>query len=390
MIGSRAIALLSCGVLALCSLPGCSKPPVTFSMHTDFGDYDYGTALLETDGGYVVCGSSMQNSRGDGATGFVVKTDLSGEVLWTTTLLPRSAESEVLFVEDMMEAQDGGCFVVGNSRAVDASGDSWSGLVFRLDAEGSVQWVSAPGDDGWDTLRAGLGTPDGGALVVGCKDTDPGDPGDVWLTRLDRTGELLWSKTFSGPDHEVGVGVAELPTGGYVVSGHRVRGNGEIAGWFLKRVDVDGNELFTSTYPVEALPTGLCVLPDGTAVMLGWYSGSIYVVATGSEGQGLWTARLEGTAFDLAVTERQTCVLVGSTQTAPGSTDTTAFLCELDSSGKTLWQQTYPGDHDPQAVIATSDDGFLVTGAEGTEGPDITDLWLLKTDRQGQVVDLTE
>ena len=57
-----------------------------------------------------------------------------------------------------------------------------------------------------------------------------------------------------------------------------------------------------------------------------------------------------------------------------------AWLIKIDSSGNTLWNQTYGGTDDDQfiSMIMASDGGFVLSGSTNTFGIGYWDAWLVE------------
>lgn len=114
----------------------------------------------------------------------------------------RTAEGGYLFVG----ARDGGpALAAGRANAFGA--DAWSDLwIVKLDALGDVQWERAHGENALGSARAGVRrsiaelqfADDGGYWLAGRE--SEGERIDTFVARLDRSGSVLWSRTFDVPD----------------------------------------------------------------------------------------------------------------------------------------------------------------------------------------------
>ena len=61
------------------------------------------------------------------------------------------------------------------------------------------------------------------------------------------------------------------------------------------------------------------------------------------------------------------------------------WLVKASANGDSLWSHTYGGDSqdEARAVIETSDGGFLIAGRTYSFGSFLTDMWVVKTDANG-------
>lgn len=192
------------------------------------------------DGGLIIAGESARPGRDDDF--WILRTDAAGETLWTCTYGGEGREGAF----GVQMTHDGGYIVCGPSSSYDghwqilavrlaANGDSlWSRvydyggfavvdtigngflfvgrtysdatgldfLVIRTDSLGNIRWtrsVEKPGDeDQWDICRA-----EGGLVVVGSTTSFQTGTSDVYVVRMDESGDTLWTGTYGGSGEEV-------------------------------------------------------------------------------------------------------------------------------------------------------------------------------------------
>ena len=103
----------------------------------------------------------------------------------------------------IVECQTGGYAITGvTQQGVDASDLLFNLWVLRLDASGNLLWRSSFGgasfDEGYDIVEC----PDGGFAILGY--TVAPDSMDMLLVRTDYLGNLLWNQTYDSGNDEVG------------------------------------------------------------------------------------------------------------------------------------------------------------------------------------------
>jgi len=167
-------------------------------------DYDEASSVRQTtDGGYIIAGTTASFGAGY-CDVYVVKTDASGETLWTRT--HGGAEDD--FGCSAQQTTDGGYIVVG------FTGSSGAGAVFliRTNAYGDTVWTRTYGT-GDGCAYSVQQTTDGGFIVVG---EDYG----VYAIKTNAQGDTLWTRTYGGAGSDVGRSVQQTTDGGYIIAGH--------------------------------------------------------------------------------------------------------------------------------------------------------------------------
>jgi len=179
-------------------------------------EWDEGYSVQRTtDGGYVVAGQTPSIFfPGDRSDVYLIKTDSSGDPLWTTTY--GGNEQDVGFCVE--QTADGGYIVVGMTHSF--SGDTTNDFyVVRTNALGESLWARTYGGPGYELAHSVQQTPDGGYIVGGGTNSFGAGNSDVYLVKLDSSGDTLWTRTYGGPDGDWAESVRQTPDGGYIIVG---------------------------------------------------------------------------------------------------------------------------------------------------------------------------
>ncbi|HRN80284.1 MAG TPA: T9SS type A sorting domain-containing protein [Ferruginibacter sp.] len=168
--------------------------------------------------------------------------------------------------KDILLNPDGTMIVVGLSHSNDlnvsghhGSTDSSDAWIIKLDEFGDLIWQKSVGGTGTDYYNAVIATPDGGFLCTGYTNSNNGDitdsrgGGDLWITKFNQAGNIIWSKCYGGTLYDHGSQAVRVSTGGYAVIGTSLSTNGQVMSgipnrnhtdaWLIK-IDENGNLLW--------------------------------------------------------------------------------------------------------------------------------------------------
>ena len=299
---------------------------------------DYAFSIQQTsDGGYIIAGFTY--SFGAGYSDFwVLKLDSSGNITWQKTYGGTSYD----YAESIQQTSDGGYIVAGRTYSFGAGYvDIW---VLKLDSSGNVSWQKTYGGSGYDEAYSIKQTSDGGYVVAGYTDSFGAGSDDIWVLKLDSSGSVIWQKTYGGPSDDEARSIQQTSDGGYIVAGHTHSfGAGSYDFWVLK-LDSSGNISWQKTYG--------------------------------------------GTSYDFAYSIQQTSdgdYIVAGEEASFGESSTAIWVLKLDSSGNVIWQKTYGGSSGDGArsIQQTSDGGYIVAGITYSFGAGLGDFWVLKLNSQG-------
>ncbi len=348
---------------------------------------DEGYAVVQSaDGGYVVAGRTASFGAGSDDV-YIVKADASGNQVWAKT----SGESGSDVGYSIAPTSDGGYIITGVS---------WSIFIgtrvclLKLDASGNKVGAGTIGWDGVDIGRSVAQTSDGGYIVAGETDSYGAGGRDVYLVKADATCNEVWHQVFGGPYMDVGRSVAQTSDGGYIVLGETDSDGNNLPDMYLIRTDASGNQVWAKTFDGGGADHGCAVQPtlDGGFILAGQTAGGgggyVYLIKTDADGNKVWAKTLGKGQSDVGRSVRQTAdggyVIAGATALT-GSFE--VYLLRTDANGDTLWTRTYggPGDDVGYSVQLTADGGYTISGRTESYGAGGQDVWLIKTDSQGNI-----
>ncbi len=161
---------------------------------------------------------------------------LAPSILWQKSIGGSGTDRAM----DMIKAIDNGFVVVGHttSNDGDVSGNHGSadGWVVKLSPDGNIEWQKAIGGSAGDVFNSIIVTKDGGYLCMGTTSSNNGDVtgfhggSDIFLVKLDRYGNILWTKSLGGTAGEEAGNIRLNKDGTFYLIGSTQSNNGDVSG----------------------------------------------------------------------------------------------------------------------------------------------------------------
>jgi len=378
------------------SAVGCLLSAV-FAQTSWWGTYggssdEYGTSAQQTsDGGYVVAGTTWSFGADSGDL-YLIKTNARGDTLWTRR------HDGPGFCEGLSGQQttDGGYVIAGY---VFCSNDgSQSVYLVKTNASGNTLWTRTYSLMGYECGLSVQQTADSGYIAVGYTEPYCGGKGDVWLLKTDARGVEVWGQTCGGSDFEEGNSVQQTGDGGYIVAGYTYSFGAGGDDLYLVKTDSEGDTLWTRIYGGTGNDDANSVqqTSDGGYIIVGCTrsfgagGSDVYLIKTRASGDPLWTRTYGGASDDGGSCVRQTSdggyIIAGATSSF-GAGKADVYLLKTSAQGDTLWTRTFGGTDDDggSSVRQTADGGYIIGGYTYSFGAGCEDVYLIKTDANGNV-----
>ncbi len=372
-----------------------AQPPDTLWTKTFGGlDYDHGYFVQQTtDEGYIIAGYTCSFGAGEHDV-WLIKTDDSGDTLWTKTYGGSSYDDGYT----VQQTADEGYIIIGDTYSFGAN--DWDAWLIKTNDSGDTLWTKLFGGSSDDFGRSVQQTTDGGYVMTGRTRSFGAGNEDVWLIKTNALGDALWTKTFGGSDNEQGCSIQQTADAGYIITGVTESfGAGEHDVWLIK-TDTLGDTLWTKTFGGSDLDVGNCVqqTTDGGYIIAGRTrsfgagNSDVWLIKTDDSGDTLWTRTFGGSDIDGGSCVQQTTdggyIITGMTQSF-GAGNYDVWLIKTDGSGDTLWTKTLGGGYyeGGYTVRETSDGGYVITGYTSSFGVGDYDAWLIKIGPEPGIVE---
>jgi hypothetical protein len=320
---------------------------------------DEGNSInITSDGGYIL-GGRFDPVSGTGYQMFLVKTGAAGDEEWSNIYGNPNDRSDIYSVEQTL---DGGYIIGGHSET--------RLTLLKIDSSGNEEWLNRYGSSnnytfGDNTVRQ---TSDGGYIIAGKE-----------LVKTDASGNQEW---ITG--QILAKSVQITPDTGYIVIDGTSQAN-------LIKFDSTGNEEWRKviTGLAQTEPTGRSVVttPDGGYMILGGTPSVIILTKTDTLGDIEWSVNIGGTdnnywGFSIQRTTDQGYIITG----VVGDDIRSVLLLKVDSSGNEEWSNIFGTTSVYDAgysVKQTSDEGYVIGGYTNSYGSGSSDMYLIKTDSEG-------
>jgi gliding motility-associated-like protein len=295
-----------------------------------------------------------------------------------------------------------------------------------------VEWQKCYGGNNDDVSNCIQLTSDGGYIVAGYTTSHDGDVmgyhgtgngGDIFVLKIDKTGNIQWRKCLGGNDTEQGAYIVPTSDGGYILTGAaasqdcNLTGNHGATDYWVVKLDKNGNITWQKMYggSKEDFPTAISISSDGGYFVTGYTlsndgdvtgnhgNSDYWIIKIDGSGKLIWQKCLGGSDYDFATgivaTPDGGCISAGTTNSANG--DVTGFhgagdywVVKLDKLGNLQWQKAYGGSMTENAfnIQLTSDGGYIVAGFANSSDGDVSgvhpngyDAWIVKLDNAGNI-----
>ena len=381
-----------------------------------------------TDGGIIVTGFHSGNG-GDITTPnkgkndvWVAKLTANGTLQWKTFFGGNDNDTPY----DVQQTADGGYIIAGKTFSNDGDFEGArksqyyaDAFVIKLNANGQKEWIKFYGGDKSDEFHSVREIADGYVLsgVSRSKNGDvPNNKGeqDWWIVKINKTGNLVWSKSYGGSGDDGGyypVSLCVVKEGGFAVVGYTASYDGDLVdgvknGISFLRLDNEGNitqkKVYGKTKPfsVQQTADGGFVI-GGDRFDLSGTGSNILVIKTKADGSIEWEKTFGGhkddTCRGIIQTSDGNYIIAGRTNTPKGNGDITdakdpkpnkpnsdydMWIVKLDKDGNKLWDKALggTGGEEPRAnVVETKNKSVVIVGNTSSSNGDVTEPLLNNT-----------
>jgi hypothetical protein len=298
-----------------------------------------------------------------------------------------------------------------------------------------------------EKINSVVQTNDGGMLILGNSNSTNGDVNktyneiDIWLTKIDGTGNKVWSKTIGGSLNDYGSSIIATSDGNYAIAGYSASKDGDVPGnvglhdFFISKINPNGEKIWSKNYgfaghdhahkiiqtkdggffvagfaEYEGIQgsggdqnngTGHQIGHKGASVLHG--SGEFLGVKLDANGEFQWFRYYGGTQNDVITDVIQdfdgSYIMVGYSESTnfdiidnKGSYD--FWVVKIHENGTLDWKHNYGGSGIDQAfgIVKTDNNSYLIVGKSNSTDKDVStafggfDAWVIHIDHHGHLI----
>jgi len=357
-----------------------------------FGDVnnDIANFIQQTsDGGFILAGETYSFGVVN-ADVWVFKLDADGAIQWEKTFGGGGYD----IAHCVQQTSDGGYIVAGETSSFGINTDA---LILKLDGSGNIQWQYRYGGTGTDKAYSIQQTPDGGYIVAG-ETTSFGAKGiDAWILRLNSNGGVAWGKMYGGDGDEIARSVNWTADDGFIVAGETNSLGAGFADFWVMKLKANGDYDWQKTYggANDDFAHFIEKTTDGGYIVAGQsFSfnalGDMWVLKLKLDGSIDWQRTYYGVNPDAVRSIQKTpdggYIIAGNT-TSFGNVLGDMWVLKLNSNGDIDWQKGYGGQYSNSAnfIMPISEGGYILAGETSFFGAGRADAWVMKLDENGNV-----
>lgn len=214
--------------------------------------------MATSDGGCVVAGHTNYDL-------LLIKVDGMGHEIWTRTYVSDDLDE----AHSMRATPDGGYIIVGHRKSISA--DDYDVYVMKTDSSGDSLWTRTFGRTSYDIGRCVEVASNGGYIVIGSTKSPNLEDRDVYMIRIDAAGDSVWTRTIGTLSHEEGTSILSASDGGYLIAGSTYFDGGHDDDVYLIKTDVTGDVAWTRIFGGTGTDRSASLSPtsDGGFILVG-------------------------------------------------------------------------------------------------------------------------
>ncbi len=368
-------------LLAILSISNVAIAQYDFQRTYGFSSINEGKSVKNgVDGGFVISGTTSFNNTDI----YILKINDNGTLNWQNTL----GGSGVDHANCMTISYDSCYILAGYSNSFNGSSD-YDIYVTKVDRNGQLVWQKTFGGPDWDFAKGIIQTQDSGFVIVGNTYNGSSGTSDGIFLKIDFWGNLVFQKIFNTAGDDYLNGVSILADGSHIATGIMKVGHGGSNDIIIEKIDFNGDSVFVKQYGSDYDEDSYAIYSrNGKSLIVGSnkdISGfNNLAFQINDNGDSLSTILLSHT-MDEITTSLDTIgfnYLITGYTSSFGAGKKDLFISKVDSTGNDIFGKTFGGTEDEMgnSVSQTPDGGAISVGYSKTFKPGVQSVYIVKTD----------
>lgn len=248
-------------------------------------------------------------------------------------------------------------------------------------------------------------TPDSGYIVAGYSYFPAKQDADIFVLKVGRNARKEWIKTYGTSSNDYASRIINISSGGYLIAGNTLDSSTGLGGILLLKLDRSGNLIWskvihgTTLQPsktkdvVESNDGGFVVLGDASP---GFYP-MVFVVKVDGSGDVMWTRTIANDSIFPSAESSSICragndgYAICASFNHSGITGYDIWMMKIGDKGDVLWSKFFGGfkgvnNYDfGKAVVSLKDNTILFAGESSTPDNDWDNV-LVKVKQNGDLI----
>lgn len=351
--------------------------------------------IIETnDGGLAIAGYTFSFSDKSSDI-LLIKTDSLGNLEWSKVYGGTGFE----YANDIIQTDDNGYILTGFTTSNGRNDKDV--YIIKVNSSGNYVWSKTYGMDSLDVATSIYKASDGNYLICGYTESTGAGEDDIYVLKINQTGDTLWTKTYGGTRTDNGKAIVETNSSEYVFAGSTgspgiTSGNQD---FYLLKTNSSGDLIWSKNYGTGGnLPFDWCndmkKTSDNGFLMVGESSYNspldILLVKMDSVGNFGWRKLFGDNFYDygnsLCNTTEGGFILCGTTKIKTTQKND-IFVLKTDNSGNELWRETYGGDGNEwgSSICLTKDGNYVIAGQSNSYINGSFDIYVSKISAMGSI-----
>jgi hypothetical protein len=272
------------------------------------------------------------------------------------------------FANSIQQTADGGYIVSGQTDSYgngsNLKPDMW---IIKLDKTGNKEWDKTFGGREQDIAYSVQQTKDMGYIVAGSTSSFGKGYPSIWIIKLNTKGDSIWSRIYEGTIVSFAYSIRQTTDSGYIIAGFGKEN--------IIKLDKNGNKEWGKQfsrvfYSVEQTTDGGYIAAgDSIFKPLEWnYIPSVYVIKLDREGNKVWSNPLGnnflGSAYSIQQTTDGGYVFSGDSIAVKSEFNHSHYslAAKLDKDGKIKWKYYGSEYSSAQNIRQTAAGGYIAAG----------------------------